>query len=288
QQSQQDHLIEALEAIADDCVEDVRDSLKRDLYSQHDYSQVNLANEIPQLYSQDLGLARYKKAMASSAALRRQFSGLIQSDQQTADTKSRYGKLGKNPSRVLQGETKLFVRRGIKQDTGAAIHLLVDISSSMSARQRDGEQLLIDTAVEAAATMFAALEPLPNTSVGLSYFCEDYSKAIRHNERLAKSKTMLGVKPGGTTNTGGAILNTICELLACKQEKKILFVLTDGQPDNVKHLLDAINIAKKYGIIVYGIGIKLPDVKIYFENAVVINQPQDLKKELLKLARSSL
>ena len=257
------------------------------MYAQHDSSQTNLAEEKEGTFSAYLGAARYRKAMMNSVALRRQFTGLLQSDQQTADRRSRHGKLGRNLAQVVQGETKLFVRRAIKRDTGAAVHILVDMSGSMNTPVSD-QTSMFDVAIEAAATMFAALEPLPNTSIGLSYFDCNLVKAIKHGERLSDKKKELGAVPGGSTETGPAILNCIGELLACKQDKRMLFVVTDGCPNYEEELKDALEVAKQHGVTVYGVGIKLPEVKRLFDNAVVINNPSELKTELLSLTRNAL
>ncbi len=286
-QEQVDSLKEALTALAENCLQDVRDALKKDLYAQHDSSQTNLAEEKEGTFSAYLGAARYRKAMMNSVALRRQFTGLLQSDQQTADRRSRHGKLGRNLAQVVQGETKLFVRRAIKRDTGAAVHILVDMSGSMNTPVSD-QTSMFDVAIEAAATMFAALEPLPNTSIGLSYFDCNLVKAIKHGERLSDKKKELGAVPGGSTETGPAILNCIGELLACKQDKRMLFVVTDGCPNYEEELKDALEVAKQHGVTVYGVGIKLPEVKRLFDNAVVINNPSELKTELLSLTRNAL
>jgi hypothetical protein len=279
-------LAQALQAGAGDVLEDVRDALKQNLMQQHDHTKVVPAHEGDATTSPMLGAARFTRAMKDSAALRRQFAGLLQSDQHNADRRARTGRLGSNLSRVIQGDTKVFVRRAERVEVGAAVHILVDRSLSM--QKMDGSRSWLDIAAEAAATMFAAVETQPNTSCGLTYFDCGVYKAIKQGQRLAANKGALGVSVNGSTNTGPAILSVLGDLLNAKQERKVLFVVTDGEPNNGNELKQALELAQMFDVEVYGVGICLPAVKEHFDSAIVIHDVKDLRAELLKLARRTL
>lgn len=284
---QRNALEQALNAGAGQVLEDVRDSLKRDLMSQHDESKLGPSIEQTSHIIPCIGAARYRRAIGASVALRRQFAGLLQSDQQTADRRARRGRLGNGLSRVVQGDTKVFVRRAERIDTGAAVHILVDRSGSMATSVPSGQSWL-DIATESAATMFAAIETQPNTSCGLTFFDCSVHKAIKQGQRLAPNKEALGVSEGGSTSTGRAIVSVLGDLLQAKEERKLLFVVTDGDPDCPEQLREAISLAEQHGVEVHGVGICLPSVKRHFAQSIVINDVGDLRQELLKLARKSL
>lgn len=284
---QRNALEQALNAGAGQVLEDVRDSLKRDLMSQHDESKLGPSIEQTSHIIPCIGAARYRRAIGASVALRRQFAGLLQSDQQTADRRARRGRLGNGLSRVVQGDTKVFVRRAERIDTGAAVHILVDRSGSMATSVPSGQSWL-DIATASAATMFAAIETQPNTSCGLTFFDCSVHKAIKQGQRLAPNKEALGVSEGGSTSTGRAIVSVLGDLLHAKEERKLLFVVTDGDPDCPEQLREAISLAEQHGVEVHGVGICLPSVKRHFAQSIVINDVGDLRQELLKLARKSL
>lgn len=277
---------DALNASKNDVLGDVRDALKRDLYSHNDESKATALTALEGSSNENIGVARYKVAMRESAGLRRQFTGLLQSDQHTADRRGRTGRLGNDLSRIIHGNTKLFTKRGIKRDTGAAIHILTDMSGSMGTTS--GVKNWLDIAAEASATMFAAVQALPNTSCGLSFFDNYVYRAVPQGARLALYKSRLGFEPNGGTQTGEAILTILPDVLRCKQERKQIYILTDGEPNCDKTLKDAIRVAESYGVEVFGIGIQLPSVKQHFKNAVVIQNIMDLRKEMLQLARNAL
>lgn len=285
--SQRQALEQALNAALNEVLQDARDALKADLLRQHDHSKLKPADEENAYQNATMGAARYRSAMTASAALRRQFAGLLQSDQQTADRRSRTGRLGSNLTRVAQGDTKVFVRRAERVETGAAVHVLVDRSSSMI-NTSGGTRSWLDVAIDAAATMFAAVETQPNTSCGLSFFDCAIVKAVKQGSRLATAKAALGVSATGSTNTGGAIVSVLSDLLNAKQDRKVLFVVTDGDPNCPEQLSEAIGLAEQFGVEVYGIGICMPSVKRHFSNSIVISDVKDLRNELMKLARKSL
>lgn len=280
-------LEQALNANQQEVLEDARDALKRDLFDQNDWSKPLPAQVLGAHQSPLLGAGRFKSAMAASGGLRRQFSGLLQSEQHTADRRARTGRLGNNLSRVIQGDTKVFVRRGQRIETGAAVHILVDRSGSMASQAENGQSWL-DIAAEAAATMFAAVETQPNTGCGLSFFDCAVFKAVPQGQRLAAHKSGLGVAPEGSTATGEAILAVLGDLLMAKQERKLLFVVTDGAPNCPVRLKESIRIAESMGVEIHGVGICLPEVEKHFASSIVINNVMDLRKELLTLARKSL
>jgi cobalamin biosynthesis protein CobT len=76
-------------------------------------------------------------------------------------------------------------------------------------------------------------------------------------------------------------------LLACKEERKILIVLTDGAPDDPASALEALARCRASGIEDIGIGI-YHDVKHLFKVPITINNMAELRTKLFLISRELL
>ena len=77
-------------------------------------------------------------------------------------------------------------------------------------------------------------------------------------------------------------------LRATQRRRKIMVVLTDGEPDNAVTAATAIAVAQAQGIEVYGIGILTDSVKNLFPQWTVIQQIDQLPTRLVGLLRKKV
>lgn len=68
----------------------------------------------------------------------------------------------------------------------------------------------------------------------------------------------------------------------------MLIVVTDGRPSNSQATRDALDLAKRSGVEVFGIGIKIGAISNYIENSVIISTAYDLKSVLFGLMKNQL
>lgn len=110
------------------------------------------------------------------------------------------------------------------------------------------------------------------------------------DDSLRSARRFIGNMPAvanGGTPEGDGILKALARLIERPAKKKVLFVLTDGEPayshidskDKVEYTKRAIAYGNKHGVRVIGIGIDTP-VKHYPEH-VEINDLEDLSKTMI-------
>ena len=85
----------------------------------------------------------------------------------------------------------------------------------------------------------------------------------------------------------GALWYAAADLMARREERKVLITLTDGEPDDWKSAADIIAKATASGIELIGIGIQ-QDVSRLFPVAIQIQSVDDLKGELFRIAERLL
>jgi nitric oxide reductase activation protein len=96
------------------------------------------------------------------------------------------------------------------------------------------------------------------------------------------------VKPSGGTPMAEAIWYAAYELSKTREDRKMLIVLTDGEP-NSSQATEVIDLCERSGIDVIGIGIrKLNAPATLFSRSICIDAVEDLQKTLFKLMEKSL
>ena len=223
-----------------------------------------------------------------SAKLAARLQGLIETH--TLE-RARAGRRGRalSPSHLHRagvGDPRVFRIREQAIAPNTALHLLVDLSSSMSAG-RDG------IALDAAAALALALEPVKGVSRAVTAFpslqgqAEKVTRILAHGERVASRIGAFVQRGRGGTPMTGALWFAAADLLARRETRKVIITLTDGQPDDVCTAADLIERAGAAGIEMIGVGIAV-DVGRLFPIAVRIDAVADLKSALFGIAEQLL
>ena len=84
-----------------------------------------------------------------------------------------------------------------------------------------------------------------------------------------------------------ALWYAAADLLACRDERRLLVVLTDGEPDNPPEVLRLLALCRQAGIETVGIGIGIC-VQHLFPTAIEVTETKDLKRELFGVAERLL
>jgi hypothetical protein len=85
----------------------------------------------------------------------------------------------------------------------------------------------------------------------------------------------------------GALWYAAADLLARREERKVLLTLTDGDPDDRKSATAMVGRASAAGLIMIGVGIATP-VAGLFPVAIRIDSIADLKGQLFGIAEQLL
>ena len=84
-----------------------------------------------------------------------------------------------------------------------------------------------------------------------------------------------------------ALWYAAADLLACREERRLLVVLTDGEPDDPPEVLRLLALCRQAGIETVGVGIGI-DVQHVFPTAIEVTEAKDLKHELFGVAERLL
>lgn len=176
-----------------------------------------------------------------------------------------------------------------------AVLLLVDQSGSMSG-------LRYIHAVKSAEILTDTLRQL-NMPVEVQSFSDTYDdKAINYVHKKftdRKSGTQVSKSMCSTTRfmfsnpDGDCILHAVGSLLARKEKRKILVVLSDGQPASYAGEGDIYGFTREVvkeiennsPVDIYGIGIQSSAVKDYYKHSKVINASSSIETTLLELLK---
>jgi hypothetical protein len=238
-----------------------------------------------------------------TASLRSRLTGLLQaktlkhSHFKSSGTRISSTKL----YRVAANDSRVFEARDIRRGKSTAVQMVLDVSQSMNYKQR----ILI--ASDACFALALALESC-NIPCDVCAF-PAYEIRNRHNAGVfrilpfgKKMKTFEGNfgidADGPETPLGEAIMWAKTNLLARKEDRKIMIVITDGEPcyyyeeDHALSAKDfalkAITLSEKSGIEMFGVGIGLDSISKFFKHNIVINDIASFPQQLFQLLQKHI
>ncbi|MGI9276245.1 MAG: VWA domain-containing protein, partial [Endozoicomonas sp.] len=202
------------------------------------------------------------KVQSESARLAAQLTGLVQAKTLTRDRIGRRGARldGRRLHRVALDDGRLFKRRSESISTDAAIHISLDISSSMSPR--------MELAREAVLALVSALKRINGVKVSASAYpgpCEDRVYPIILNDRSAldTAMTLSGLDSYDSTPMATGLWHAVHQVLERNASRRLILMVTDGGPDIDHHrpVVDLVRRCGQSGIDVVGLGISVQTVE---------------------------
>ncbi|EJL9434852.1 VWA domain-containing protein [Vibrio cholerae] len=291
---QADNLRQALEANAAQFEPDTFAQVAEVLSEQAEGHQGVTPLSLPQAEHAMLGDEAILTTSASeSAQIRARLRGMVQSSQDNRNHAKRHGlRVATHRLAASQaGESRLFIQRQPRIAPNAAVHLLVDISGSMSKPIGEGNRKYFHVANEAALALAMALEGIPGVVPAVSYFPgihQEVSIALLPKQSVRHRAACFDQKPRGCTPMAQAMWFAANSLLAQKQKRKLMIVLTDGDPDDWAATHDIVDRCRRSGFELLGIGIQTRSVEKFFPQSIVINDVKDLKRELFEVTQQLL
>ena len=185
---------------------------------------------------------------------------------------------------------RVFKKKMPKKALNTSIHLLVDISGSMSRPCSDGSNTTrSQVANHVALSLAMSLESVKNVDNRVIYFpgnyCE-YEEVYRSGQPLVERATYFDLMPRGCTPLAQTLLYSIHNMPCTdKYHRNIIIVITDGEPDNYQFARDMLAKAKSMDIEVYALRIapnqgRLTDL---FEEHVDMSEASELPEALTTL-----
>ncbi|HCG7048782.1 TPA: VWA domain-containing protein [Vibrio parahaemolyticus] len=291
---QADNLRQALEVSAAQFEPDTFAQVAEVLSEQAEGHQGVTPLSLPQAEQAMLGDEAILTLSASeSAQIRARLRGMVQSSQDNRNHAKRHGlRVATHRLAASQaGESRLFIQRQPRIAPNAAVHLLVDISGSMGKPIGEGNRKYFHVANEAALALAMALEGIPGVVPAVSYFPgihQEVSIALLPKQSVRHRAACFDQKPRGCTPMAQAMWFAANSLLAQKQKRKLMIVLTDGDPDDWAATHDIVDRCRRSGFELLGIGIQTRSVEKFFPQSIVINDVRDLKRELFEVTQQLL
>ncbi|WP_394203449.1 VWA domain-containing protein [Marinagarivorans algicola] len=291
---QADNLRQVLEASAAQFEPDTFAQVAEVLSEQAEGHQGVTPLSLPQAEQAMLGDEAILTLSASeSAQIRARLRGMVQSSQDNRNHAKRHGlRVATHRLAASQaGESRLFIQRQPRIAPNAAVHLLVDISGSMGKPIGEGNRKYFHVANEAALALAMALEGIPGVVPAVSYFPgihQEVSIALLPKQSVRHRAACFDQKPRGCTPMAQAMWFAANSLLAQKQKRKLMIVLTDGDPDDWAATHDIVDRCRRSGFELLGIGIQTRSVEKFFPQSIVINDVKDLKRELFEVTQQLL
>ncbi|MEI7457660.1 MAG: VWA domain-containing protein, partial [Nitrosomonadales bacterium] len=243
------------------------------------------------------GLQLFQKVQGESGKIRAALQGLVQSHSLKHSQPGGRGRLnGKRLHRLCLGDTHVFQRSSVKPSPNTAIHLLLDKSESMGypVLDRLGQPLgsRIPIALEATLALALAFEGMAGVNPGITAFPGNQEEGsvyrlLDHGQRIRQRTGAFSLAAEGSTPMTEAVWFGAAALLRCREPRKVLMVMTDGQPDDVVSTLDILQRCRDSGIETVGIGLGI-DVSHLFPVALAISDLQALRTQLFELSKALL
>lgn len=231
----------------------------------------------------------------ATSALRNRLQGLLQT---TILTRSCIGRSGKidvgRLARLAVSESKVFVRPGERRGANTAVHVLLDCSYSMRGTK-------IKLAVQAAYALALALTRIKGVSLAISafpggqrYFRDMDSPGWQTVMPLIswhdKLHARFDVPCQGGTPLAEALWWVLQDMQFVRESRKIILIVSDGEPDDAALARDAIHSVQAGGIEIYGIGIETLAMRRLFseEHSRSVYDLKDLAPAIFDMLQNSL
>jgi Mg-chelatase subunit ChlD len=276
---------------------DVGSILRQAIDGQHQEAQQQGKLEvIPETYyhkGEDRGdQLRYEKALGmdlarrQTAQMRARLAGQLQAKRLRHSTPRIAGqRLCRNAVHRIACSTpdnRLFASRTESAEPNTAVVILGDRSGSMS-----GERM--DIALQSAYVTAEALDLLQGvaTAVGFFPWGEQVAQVKGFGEKVRASRFVLSA--GGSTPMAEALLWSAMQLTSRKEPRKIVIVMTDGQPDCETAARKATERLRQCGIEVFGIGIQERSILSWMNTgAGTVQKCSDLPQALVGVLQDAL
>ncbi len=229
--------------------------------------------------------ATLTRIRTATLALRSRLSSLLQARTLARCYPAHTGKRldARNLFRLAVRDGRIFRRKTETAGLDTAVHILLDTSGSMHSR--------IDTAVSTCFVLASALWQA-GVSVGVSVFPSDpYQPYPTIGTLLAQGGRLtskLAMTARGTTPLGPAIWALLPRLSALKQARKLLIVLTDGEPDSEPAAKAALADAERSGVEVIGIGIDTVSTELLFKKHAEVRTVDDLPEAMFRVLSANI
>jgi cobalamin biosynthesis protein CobT len=261
-------------------------SALKDTSQASSYSGISVAVQTSK-HAAPLSADDVQESRQASMALRTRLSGLLQTKILSRASSGRRGRLDTGHlHRLAVSDPRVFRIKSERSGIDTAVHILLDCSGSMVRRIHLACQACyaVASALEAsrinvAVTAFPGAQ-LPNGSY------TTVSPIIRHGQKV---HTSLDLGPAGGTPMGESLWWVMQDMLSLTEKRKLILVITDGDPDSTDCANQAIKQGMLAGFEIYGVGITSTAIMSLLPGrCVVVNAVTDLAPAMFDLLQHGI
>ncbi len=292
-------LQEALQSVSDtELDQDVFEAVKAELtLADRNIAESVMPIGLKPVGHATTGLRLLDKVQSESVKIRAALQGLVQAQNMSRSHPSCRGHrvIGRRLPQLALGDGRVFSRSSVKPSPNTAIHLLLDKSESMryqvlNTHSQSWESRLT-IALEATLALALAFEGIPGVNPGITAFpgVDEASvfRVLEHGERVRSKVGGFSLQALDSTPMTEAIWFGAASLLRCREPRKVLMVMTDGQPNDPLTTLEILQRCRDSGIETVGVGLGI-DVSHLFPKAIAINDFRGLRSQLFELSKTLL
>ena len=160
--------------------------------------------------------------------------------------------------RMSVGNPRVFVKNGFRESPDTAVHILLDSSGSMN----DSGLMLANAVCYAVGK---ALQGISGVNLGITAFPganrakrgATVAPVLRHGEKLTARFPEIAY---GMTPMAESLWWVMQQMCLLRENRKIILIITDGEPDSIPAAQEAFKQAQKKGFECYGLGIMCSNI----------------------------
>lgn len=188
--------------------------------------------------------------------------------------------------RASVGDGRIFSKKVQRLRRITEVALLFDASGSM-ARNEYGKNNNNEMAQCMALGCLKALRALPGVKSSLSGFSHGEMFVMSDYDDPVHEVILSAV---GGTPLGASLVELTSQFSAGPDVRRIILFFTDGFPDNVGSVTMALNLAKRSGIEVYGIGLQTKAINTFMDSdhSIIVNSIHELAGGMCDMLRKGM
>ena len=191
-------------------------------------------------------------------------------------------------SRVAHKDYRIFTHREFAPEVNTAVVSLIDVSGSMSRTENGSSMSNVQIASQAILATSLALDTIPHLEHAVGAFPS--SKGNNHidviqdfGDKPEPISSRFALSTRGNTPMAEALLWAADRLLQRAEERRIIFVATDGAPNDVTTTKSILEHLRRLNIEVHGLGIKTNDQNGLFDSFAEVHEVGALPQAFLAL-----
>ncbi len=226
-------------------------------------SPVMSAPEVSVMQQRVDGTGVISQVRTQSMALRARLHEFVQVNSRRRTSAARSGNrmVRDAATRIAMNDYRVFsVQRSQVNVVDTAILLLVDASYSMNDPvDKSSIETQLDVAKKSAVALAVALEQIKGTQLSIVGFGKPaVTRVMQFGEGVRQAAGRMGaLRAGGSTPMAEALMVAQADLLACNALRRIVMVITDGDPDDPDAARELVKFGQRNGIEHMGVGINL-------------------------------